>query len=196
MIRLRGGPGETPRGFTFSGTADELDSRQDRRRTPRAAVLSPAPESACVTTADAIAAPRAATPARLSGRAVQRLQNGQLRLLGFSGAVVFIEPSPYEAMFVLAAGGFLLTGGLALRPSSAVLLLAGLAFNLGGLFSLTPFLDETASVTFVATSFYLGITSLFFAALMAERAVERLDALKGGLTWAAAVASIAGILGY
>ena len=58
-----------------------------------------------MTTADAIAPARiadaarqAAAPARFSGRAVQRFQNGLLRLLGFSGAVVFIEPSPYEML--------------------------------------------------------------------------------------------------
>ena len=147
--------------------------------------------------ADAIAPPHIAAPPKLSRRFVERVQDALLWLLGFSGAVVFIEPSPYEAMFFIAAAGFLLTGGLALHPSAVVLLLlTALAFNLGGLFSLMPFLDDTVAVTFVAISVYLGTTSLFFSALMMERPVERLNALKSGLIWAAVVASTAGILGY
>jgi hypothetical protein len=149
-----------------------------------------------VNAADAIAPPHIAAPPKLSRRFVERVQDALLWLLGFSGAVVFIEPSPYEAMFFIAAAGFLLTGGLALHPSAVVLLLTALAFNLGSLFSLMPFLDNTVAVTFVAISVYLGTTSLFFSALMMERPVERLNALKSGLIWAAVVASTAGILGY
>jgi hypothetical protein len=133
---------------------------------------------------------------KLSRRFVERIQDALLWLLGFSGSVVFIEPSPYEATFLVAVAGFLLTGGLAFHRSIVVLLLTVVTFNLGGLFSLMPFLDDTTAVTFVAVSAYLGVTSLFFSSLMTQRPVERLKALKSGLIWAAVLASTAGILGY
>ena len=133
---------------------------------------------------------------KLSRRSVERVQDALLWLLGFSGSVVFIEPSPYEAMFFVALAGFLLTGELAVHRSIVVLLLTVVTFNLGGLFSLMPFLDDTTAVTFVAVSAYLGVTSLFFSSLMTQRPVERLNALKSGLIWAAVLASTAGILGY
>jgi hypothetical protein len=127
---------------------------------------------------------------------MERIQDALLWLLGFSGSVAFIEPSPYEATFLVAVAGFLLTGGLAFHRSIVVLLLTVVTFNLGGLFSLMPFLDDTTAVTFVAVSAYLGVTSLFFSSLMTQRPVERLKALKSGLIWAAVLASTAGILGY
>lgn len=146
--------------------------------------------------ADAASSPALASAPTLSRRFVDRLQSALLWLLGFSGSVVFIEPSPYEAMFFVAAAGFLLTRGLALHPSAVVLLLTVAAFNLGGLLSLTPYLDDANAAMFVAISVYLGITSVFFAALPTRRPVERLDALKSGLVWAAALASAAGLVGY
>jgi len=133
---------------------------------------------------------------KLSRRFVERIQDALLWLLGFSGSVVFIEPSPYEATFLVAVAGFLLTGGLAFHRSIVVLLLTVVTFKLGGLFSLMPFLDDTTAVTFVAVSAYLGVTSLFFSYLMTQRPIERLNALKSGLIWAAVLASTAGILGY
>jgi hypothetical protein len=108
--------------------------------------------------------PAVASPPRSSRRLAARVEDALLWPLAFSGSVVFVEPSPYEALFFVTAADFVLTGGLAVYPSTVVLLLRTVAvFNLGGLFSLMPFLDDATAVTFVAVSAYLGVTSLFRA---------------------------------
>ncbi|MFJ5370693.1 O-antigen ligase domain-containing protein, partial [Bosea sp. CER48] len=118
-----------------------------------------------------------------------------LWLLGASSGFAMIEPSPYEIAFLIALFVFALTG---IRFSQKLLPLTGLllAYNIGGIFSLIPWMDEPASVRFTAVSVYLMITSLFFAAIMAEDAVARLDALMKGYLFAAWYAGVAGILGY
>ena len=71
-----------------------------------------------------------------------------------------------------------------------------LLYNLGGVFSLIPWMDEPASVRFTAVSVYLMITAIVAAAIMAEDAASRIETLRKGWTIAAWYASIAGILGY
>lgn len=124
-----------------------------------------------------------------------RLERASLWLLGFGGGFAFIEPSPYELAFVVCL--FVLTvGGLRLHRSSLPMVVLLGVFNLGGIFSLAPFLHDGDSVVFIAVSIYLMATSVFFAAIVLDRGAERLAALKSGLIWAAATASVAGILGY
>lgn len=124
-----------------------------------------------------------------------RLQRASLWLFVVSGAVVIVEPSPYELMFLVAAGLFAATG-LKFNSRLGPLLVMLLLFNLGGALSLIPFLHEPSSVTFVVISVYLMITTLFFAALMAEDTNGRLDTIRSGLIASAWIAGIAAILGY
>lgn len=124
-----------------------------------------------------------------------KLENATLWLFALSGGLAIIEPSPYEAMFCVAAVIFAITG-LRLHASTMPMLVALALFNIGGLFALLPFFDEPRSVQFVFISLYLGITAVFFAMLMRERTLERVTAIKGGTIWAGAIASTAGILGY
>jgi len=118
-----------------------------------------------------------------------------LWLLGLAGAFVFIEPSPYEAVALLALCLFAATG-LRLTPSILVLAVLLIAFNLGGSLSLLPFLGEQRAVQFVAVSWYLAVTAVFLAMVVRDDTLARLEALKGGYIVAALVASSAGILGY
>ena len=143
------------------------------------------------------AALNAAGGARLAARRgfSVRVEWWILWLLGLSGGVVLIEPSPYEVLIGVAFCILLVSGArLAL---SGVFMLGLLAlFNLGGVVSLVPFLHDTAAVRFIAISVYLAVTSGFYAMLVQERTQARLHALKWGIIAGGALASTAGILGY
>ncbi|MGL5363411.1 MAG: O-antigen ligase domain-containing protein, partial [Bosea sp. (in: a-proteobacteria)] len=115
------------------------------------------------------------------------LQRGTLWLLVACGCIGFIEPSPYEVAFLLAFAVYALCGirfSQKLLPMAVLLLL----YNIGGTFSLIPWMDEPPSVRFMAVSVYLMITSVFFAAIMADDPLGRLDTMRKGYLMAAWVA--------
>ena len=126
---------------------------------------------------------------------VAALQNGLLRLLIFSGCIVFIEPSPFEVTFALAALAFFITG---MRlPREALPLIGLLAlFNLGGALSLIPVAHDIKAVTFTAISVYLFVVTVFFAMLMLDNAQQRFAIIAKAQIAAAIVAGVAGALGY
>ena len=123
------------------------------------------------------------------------LKRGVLWLLTACSGLALIEPSPYELVFLLAVFVFALTGirfSQKLLPMALLLLL----YNIGGTFSLIPWMEDTAAVRFTAVSVYLMVTAIFLAAIMAEDAVGRLETLSRGYLFAAWFAGSAGILGY
>lgn len=123
------------------------------------------------------------------------LQRRTLWLLLACSCFGFIEPSPYEVAFLLAFGVFAVSGlRLSYKLIPMVMLL--LLYNLGGAFSLIPWMGEEPSVRFMAVSVYLMITAIFFAAIMADDPVGRLETMRRGYLFAAWVAGIAGIAGY
>lgn len=123
------------------------------------------------------------------------LKRGALWLLTASSGLALIEPSPYEVVFLLAVFVFMITGirfSQKLLPLALLLLL----YNIGGTFSLIPWMDESASVRFTAVSVYLMVTAVFLAAIMADDALGRLETLRRGYLFAAWGAGLAGLLGY
>lgn len=123
------------------------------------------------------------------------IQRGALWLLGAAGGFVLVEPSPYEFVFLLVVFAFLLTG-IKLSQKLLPLIILLLLYNLGGVFSLIPWMDEAPSVRFTAVSVYLMLNAIVLAAIMAEDAGGRIETLRRGWTFAAWYAAIAGILGY
>ncbi|PZO01994.1 MAG: hypothetical protein DCF30_05990 [Hyphomicrobiales bacterium] len=129
---------------------------------------------------------------RISHAAIKR---GVLWLLTACSGLALIEPSPYELVFLLAVFVFALTGirfSQKLLPMALLLLL----YNIGGTFSLIPWMDDAAAVRFTAVSVYLMVTAIFLAAIMADDAVGRLETLRRGYLFAAWFAGAAAILGY
>ncbi len=126
---------------------------------------------------------------------VSSIQDAALFLFTALSCFAIIEPSPYEVMFLVTTGVFALTG-LTIPRHIIVLAILLLLYNLGGIFSLIPFMDEEASVRFMAVSVYLMFTALLFASIMSERTLERIMVIQKGYMLAAWVASIAGIIGY
>jgi hypothetical protein len=133
-----------------------------------------------------------APPLRIS---VERIRLALLWLTGLSGAFVFIEPSPYEIMslctaLIFAASGLTLQAGLV--PLVALLLF----YILGFWIALVPVIAEDKTLTWVLISCYLAFTAVFYAAMLADNTLARLQNLCRGFTLGAVVAALAGIVGF
>jgi O-antigen ligase len=128
-------------------------------------------------------------------RAVERLRHLMLWMAGFSGAFVFTEPSPYE-IFASAAIFVFFASGLALRRGHIPLLLLLVAYCFGLSIAVIPVVAENKTALWVAVSWFLAATTLFFACAIAEDTERRLKILMSGYMAAAIVCSLIAILAY
>jgi hypothetical protein len=126
---------------------------------------------------------------------VLALQRALMWLIGASGAIVFIEPSPYELATIAAIVIFIATG-LRLRLVFVPLLLLLFLINVGYSICAIPFMDKPEIVNWIATSWYMAVTVLFLAMVISEDTEARLDMLRRGLIVGAMIASLAAIGGY
>jgi hypothetical protein len=118
-----------------------------------------------------------------------------LWLMGFAGAFVFIEPSPYEFVGLASIFLFGLTG-LSLRGALMPLALMLILLNVGYAIAVVQVADETKSVTWVLISIFLAVTAVFYAAVLSTNTQARLDHLLTGYIAAALIAALAGIIAY
>src|SRR6202012_809294 len=140
----------------------------------------------------AIAGPTAAITASPRLVAFQRLL---VWLVAARGAIVFIEPSPYEIMTLGAAVLFCATGlrmRLVLMPLLLLLTLINIGYSIGAI----PFYGKPEVASWIATSWYMAITVMFFAMVISEDTLARLDMLRRGLAAGAMIASVSAIAGY
>src|SRR5436853_5195628 len=128
-------------------------------------------------------------------RSVERLRGALLWLTGFAGAIVFMEPSPYEVTSLLTIIVFVVTG-LSLRPALLPLLLLLLLYNIGFSLAVVQVSSESKPVIWVLVSWYLSTTAIFFAAVLQTNTAERLSMLMRGTVMAAAASSLIAILAY
>jgi hypothetical protein len=126
---------------------------------------------------------------------VLALQRALVWLAGASIAIVFFEPSPYEFVTLVASVLFFATG-LRMRLVFMPLLFALIVLNVGYSIGAIPFLDKPEVMNWVLTSWYMAITVMFFAMVIAEDTEARLDMLRRGLIVGAMIASVSGIAGY
>src|ERR1700743_3623197 len=126
---------------------------------------------------------------------VMALQRALVWLVGASGAIVFIEPSPYELVTLTAAILFFATG-MRMRLVFMPLALLLVALNVGYSIGAIPFLDKSEIFSWIATSWYMAVTVIFFAMVLSEDTQARLDMLRRGLVVGAMIASLAAIGGY
>ena len=126
---------------------------------------------------------------------VLALQRALVWLAGASGAIVFIEPSPYELVTLVATVLFFATG-LRLRLVFMPLLALLVALNVGYSIGAIPLFDESDVFSWIATSWYMAVTVFFFAMVLSEDTEARIDMLRRGLVVGAMVASLAAIAGY
>jgi len=126
---------------------------------------------------------------------VLALQRALVWLAGASVAIVFIEPSPYELLTILAVVAFFATGlRLRLLFMPPLLLLA--LINIGYSISAIPMFDNSIIASWIATSWYMALTVIFLAMVISEDTMARLDMLRRGLIVGAMIASLAAIAGY
>src|SRR3954466_11490987 len=126
---------------------------------------------------------------------VLALQRALVWLVGASGAIVFIEPSPYEIVTLLATVTFFATG-LRLRLALMPLVLMLVLLNIGYTISAIPLFEQSEVVSWIATSWYMAVTVVFFAMVTSEDTAARLDMLRRGLVAGAMVAALSAVAGY
>ena len=126
---------------------------------------------------------------------VLALQRALVWLVGASGAIVFIEPSPYEVVTLTASVIFFATG-LRMRLVFMPLLLTLVLLNVGYTIGAIAFFDKSEVATWIATSWYMAITVAFFAMVLSEDTEARLDMLRRGLIVGGMIAAIAALSGY
>lgn len=136
------------------------------------------------------ALPAAATPPGIA--AVQRIL---MWAVGASGAIVLVEPSPYE-LVTLASVVFFFATGLRMRPVFIPLLVLLFLLNIGYTICAAYLMDKQEVLNWILTSWYMAITSLFFAMVLSEDTANRLEFLRRGLIFGALLTSLAGIAGY
>ena len=134
-------------------------------------------------------------PSLKEASGIATLQRVLLWSIGAGGAIVFIEPSPYEFATLLAMIVFFATG---LRMRLAFLPLLTLLFlmNIGYTICSAYLMDKTEIVNWVMTSWYMAVTVIFFAMVFSDDTAARLDLLRRGLIFGAVIASLSGIAGY
>ena len=137
----------------------------------------------------------AATVATGPRLATESLRGALLWLMAFSGAFVFIEPSPYEVVGLFTIFIFALTG-LSLPRALAPLLLLLILLNIGYAMAMVQVIEQPKPVIWVGVSAYLATTAIFYAAALATNTERRLDLIMRGYVTAAVIASLVGIFGY
>jgi len=126
---------------------------------------------------------------------VLALQRALVWLAGASVAIVFVEPSPYELVTVVAAVVFFATGlrlRLLFMPPLLLLVLINTGYSIGAI----PLLDSSIIASWIATSWYMALTVVFLAMVMSEDTMARLDMLRRGLIVGGILAALAAIGGY
>ena len=113
-------------------------------------------------------------PSSVTAPRLVALQRALVWLAGASSAIVFIEPSPYE-LVTLAATLIFFATGLRLRLVFMPLLLLLFLINIGYSIGAIPFLDKPEVASWIATSWYMAVTVMFFAMVVSEDTATRLD---------------------
>ncbi|MBD8064949.1 O-antigen ligase family protein [Devosia sp. PTR5] len=133
----------------------------------------------------------------LLGRFARRSLDVLVAIWIFSGAIVFVEPSPYELAFVLVLPVALLAG-LGLYRSTVGLLAIIFLFTPFALIACfqVRYSSVTSALTFSLVTIFLLVTSYFVANFVAEAPGRRMKLIVSAYTAAALFASILGTLAY
>ena len=118
-----------------------------------------------------------------------------LGLVVFLVGFVFFEPAPYELLIVpLLLIWFAL--GLTIKRGFLPLTLMVLCFVCGGMIAATQKADVGGSFFYIVVTTFLATTSIFYAALIADKPTERLRVVFNAYITAAIIGALIGILAY
>ncbi|MEO1142147.1 MAG: O-antigen ligase family protein [Pseudomonadota bacterium] len=131
---------------------------------------------------------------RSGGLNASLITNFFIGLAVFLGGFVLFEPAPYELLMAGMMGmGFI--AGMRIPLAIFPLLIPVATFSIGGLISAFMIDDYQRGVIYVAVTLFLGLTSVFFAVMIAND-MRRLRLIFRLYVIAAAVTSLLGIFGY
>ncbi|NNE21008.1 MAG: hypothetical protein HKN11_00215, partial [Rhizobiales bacterium] len=126
---------------------------------------------------------------------LEMVQRGVLWLLIASSWLVFIEPSPYEFMFLLTLLIYL-AHGMTVTRTMVPFIVFLLLYNVGGALSLVPVSGDSKAVMFMVTSFYMAVMAMFFAFVCAKSPMKTMAVIRNAYILTAVVAALSGLLGY
>ncbi|WP_367714984.1 O-antigen ligase family protein [Nitratireductor sp. GISD-1A_MAKvit] len=130
----------------------------------------------------------------IDAKLVSLMKLGAIGLGVFLSGFVIREPAPYE-LYMVGLIGVWAFAGLRISRRIAPLLVLLIAFNVGGLISLTQLSDLGTIPLYIAVSLFLALTSVFFAAVV-EAEAELLSTVFRAWVAAATATALVGILGY
>ncbi|WP_051644761.1 O-antigen ligase family protein [Labrenzia sp. DG1229] len=128
------------------------------------------------------------------GLPVKSLGNGALWLAAFLSGFVIEEPAPYELYMALLCVVWLACG-LRLRREFGPLIICLMLFVTGGLASVPLANEFGEAAMYIAVTGFLAITSIFYAAILADDP-GRFRIIQNGYTISAVFVSTIGIAGY
>lgn len=134
--------------------------------------------------------PRAAVDRALISMAARAAVFFGVFLAGF----VLFEPAPHEVLLAAMIGLWALTGMRMTRVTATLLLLIVL-FVIGGMLSMTQMEDLRDAPTYLAVSFFLGMTAVFYATLLYARP-DFYPVMATGWIFGALGTGLLGIVGY
>ncbi len=125
---------------------------------------------------------------------VQLLGSGLVAFGVFLSGFVIDEPAPYELYLAfLIAVWFII--GLKISRTTGVLLSFVLVYMVGGFLSLTQMASLAGGPMYIAVSFFLVLTAVFYAAIIEENP-RRLTLIFNAWAAAAVITAGLGVLGY
>lgn len=134
--------------------------------------------------------PRSAIDAKLAAL----MSTGAVALAVFLSGFVHREPAPYELIMAALIPIWALFG-LRLSRTMAPLIVLLVLFNIGGWISMLQMSDIGETPHYLAITFFLSITCIFFAAVLEERP-DLFRPIVLAWTAAAVLTALLGILGY
>ena len=140
-------------------------------------------------------APPAGLPAS-SRSATHKLALALVWLTVASGAVVFTEPAPIEALTMGLVVLLPVIGLVAISRALLGLLALMLAAAAAGVLAATNATDLAVAMTHTGVSLYMYIATFVFAAFVAKRPEAHTLLILNAYVWAAAAAAVLGIVGY
>lgn len=112
-----------------------------------------------------------------------------------SGSVVLIEPSPYDLMALLVMALWFVSG-FRIHRSAILYIMLILLLNVGYVTALIPYINEPDPFTYVTQSFYLSLSTIFFAIFFAEHTQYRINLFLSAFAASCVIASILSIIGF
>lgn len=127
-------------------------------------------------------------------KVISMITNSAIALAVFMGGFVMFEPAPYE-VFLSALLAVWLLCGMRIGVSVMPLLVLFTLFNVGGIISSFMMEDYMRGIIYVAVSYFLALSSVFFAIVIRED-MSRLRLIFRAYVVAAVITSCFGIIGY